>query len=84
MKFYIDNKDYFYWNKISINKLTAVYGCLYYIYFFKNGKSHNVKNTAYIRYNEYKEFWLNNKLYGTTNHFTKQSWRKFVKLQAFL
>ncbi len=84
MKFYIDNKDYFYSNKISINKLTAVYGYLYYIYFFKNGKRHNTKNTAYIRYNGYKEYWLNNKRYGTINHFTKQSWRKFVKLQAFL
>jgi hypothetical protein len=80
MKFYRDIN----WNKIINNKLTAIY-LDYNIYFYKDGKIHNSKNVAYIRYdNRYKEFYLNGKLYGNQDTFTKESWRRFVKLQVFL
>ena len=86
MKFYRDRDTYRYWHIIENNKLSAIF---YYdftkaVSFFKNGKIHNNKNAAYIAKSGYKQFCLNDKRYGTTNHFTKQSWRKFVKLQAFL
>jgi hypothetical protein len=42
------------------------------------------KNAAYINYNGYQQFHLNGKLYGDSYTFDKESWRKFVKLQAFL
>ncbi len=86
MKFYIDKykNNIYYWNKIKNNKLTAVYLNSYnYTWFFKNGKLHNNKNAAYIL-NRYKEFHLNDIYCGYNKDFTKHSWRKFVKLQAFL
>ncbi len=52
--------------------------------FYKNGMFHNAKNASNIILNRQKSFWLNNKYYGNENTFTKQSWRRFVKLQAFL
>jgi frataxin-like iron-binding protein CyaY len=73
--------------KIINNKLTAIYSFnhkAYHIQFYKNGERHNSKNAAYIDYNGYKEFWLNSKKYGYEYDFTKQSWRRFVKLQFFL
>jgi hypothetical protein len=98
MKFYIynyknninTNTDYF--NKIKNNKLTAIYFDLNYLgrrlyfqtHFFKDGIAHNIKNASIIADNGYKGFYLNNKRYGDQDNFTKQSWRKFVKLQAFL
>lgn len=81
MKFY----RYFNYNKARINKLTAIYSNdNYYVLFYKNGKFHNAKNASNIILNGQKSFWLNDKLYGTEENFTKKSWRKFVKLQAFL
>jgi hypothetical protein len=68
---------------IIFNKLTCVYSNQYDVEFYYNGKIHNNKNAAFIS-NKYKEFRLNGKYYGNTNDFTKQSWRRFVKLQAFL
>jgi hypothetical protein len=82
MKFYKDKYSYGYCDKIINNNLTIMYSNIY-IYFYKNGKNHNTKNAAFIS-NKYKEFRLNGKYYGNTNDFTKQSWRRFVKLQAFL
>jgi hypothetical protein len=82
MKFYNDNKGYFGWNKIAINKLTAIY-CNNSIYFFKNGEKHNAKNAAYIRHSGYNSFYLNGKLYGFKYNFTKNSWRRFVKMEIF-
>jgi hypothetical protein len=76
-------------NIIENNKLTAIYSSEFDVTFFKNGKYHNAKNAAYIHDSSYKQFCLNGKYYGDNNtsnqnYFTKQSWRKFIKLQAFL
>jgi hypothetical protein len=85
MKFYRDINNYSFWNKIINNNLTAVYCRDNIIIFFKNGKQFNSKNAAYIdNDNGYKQFHLNNKLYGNNRDFTKESWRRFVKLQAFI
>ena len=72
------------WNKIKDNKLTTIYYNGFAVRFYKNGICHNNKNAALIRFKGHKEFVLNNKLYGYHDSFTKESWRKFVKLQAFL
>ncbi len=89
MKFYVDQHKAFYLYKIISKELTAIYNNLLIlkIQFFKSGLINNEKNaaitsnvTGYI----FKQFWLNNKSYGDENDFTKQSWRKFVKLQVFL
>jgi hypothetical protein len=84
MKFYKeDSVNFFYWDKIKNNKLSVIYFS-HNIWFFKNGKMYNNKNASYIRFDGYKKFYLNNNFYGDNNDFTKKSWRKFVKLQAFL
>ena len=83
MKFYKDNNDWRYRDKIRRNKLTAIYTNNIIIAFLKNGKYHNSKNAAYISTYGTKEFFLNDKYYRT-NTFTKLSWRKFAKLQVFL
>ena len=87
MKFYSENKKY-YDRKIELLKLTAIYCCYnkttLCVIFFKNGLPHNSKDGAYIDDNRYKAFYLNGKYYGNENSFTKELWRKFVKLQAFL
>jgi hypothetical protein len=83
MKFYKSNSYYGpYLDKILYNKLNAIYS-YYSVLFFKNGKEYNDKNAAYIS-NKIKQFNLNDKFYGTEKDFTKQSWRKFVKLRTFL
>ena len=98
MKFYREDHNWFnyIYNKIKNNKLTAVYYYfspfhnlkLYRIEFFKDGKHHNNKNAAFIKFDTYKGFWLNDKCYGfSTNFSTKHSWRKFVrelKLKVFI
>jgi hypothetical protein len=81
---YFDNTKFF--NKIKHDKLSAIY---YFddVRFFKNGQLHNSKNASYFGYNKlngFKQFILNGKHYGTNYTFTKSSWRKFAKLQAFL
>jgi hypothetical protein len=85
MKFYKYNDDYYsFFYKIIDNNLTAIYyGSSLEVDFYKNGKVHNCKNAAVIA-DPYKGFYLNGKMYGTQISFTKKSWRKFVKLQAFL
>jgi|LakMenEpi03Aug12_release.lakeMendotaPanAssembly.Ray.scaffolds.fasta_scaffold4384521_1 hypothetical protein len=86
MKFYRNNKNnnYFLF-KIDISKLNAVYSYkYYYVSFFKNGKEHNSKNASFINNSGEKSFRLNEIWYGSHNDFTKQSWRKFFKLQTFL
>jgi hypothetical protein len=85
MKFYKYNIKIDYWNKIYNEKLTCVFP-----YkkeetdFFNNGKHHNNRNAAYIRFDGFKVFHLNGIFYGFKKDFTKQSWRRFVKLQAFI
>ena len=84
MKFYIDkfNSPYV---KIKNNKLTSVFMSFYKTtMFFKNGKYHNSKNAAIYYIDGIKQFYLNGKYYSNYNSFTRKSWRKFVKLMAFL
>jgi hypothetical protein len=78
MKFYISN----YW-RIRDFKLTAIDFDYYYVRFYENGVL-NKKNRADHHYDNYKKFYLNGKYYGNQDDFTKQSWRHFIKLQAFL
>lgn len=84
MKFYINKNTGHFFEKIVNNKLSAIYYSLYAIRFLKNGNLHNIKNAAYIDNYDSKEFYLNNKCYGYEHHFTKKTWRKFVKLKVFL
>ncbi len=84
MKFYKDGfHENFYWRKINSLKLNSIYNSSFIVWFCANGLFHNNKNASYIT-NTYKGFYLNNKLYGNQDDFTKKSWRKFVKLKAFL
>jgi hypothetical protein len=85
MKFYREKEiSSYYFGKIKNNKFNAIYSKSEYIQFFKNGIYHNTKNADYIHNDGYKEFSLNGKFYGNQDKFTKESWRKFSKLQAFL
>jgi hypothetical protein len=85
MKFYKDKNNSLYClDKIESNNLTAI--CIDFLFntnFYKNGKIHNIKNAAYIN-GIYKDYYLNNEFYGNQNKFNKRSWRKLVKLMAFL
>jgi hypothetical protein len=82
MKFYRVT-NYIYWSKFINSKLNAIY-CDANIRFLKNGKHHNTKNAAFINYKGDKQFILNGKFYGNQINFTKESWRRFVKLNVFL
>jgi hypothetical protein len=82
MKFYNGNNNLYYWSIISNNQLTAIHYDSYRIRFFKNGKIHNNKNASFID-NIIKAFYLNGNFYGNNTDFTKESWRRFVKLQVF-
>ena len=85
MKFYKYKHFENYLNIIFYYKLNAIYsyqsGTLA---FYKNGQLHNAKNAAYIAFNGYKQFILNDKYYDSKNKFTKESWRRFVKMQIFI
>jgi hypothetical protein len=84
MKFYRDKFRWKYWHKIIDNKLTAIYVDKHTLSFYKNGKLHNTKNFAYyIEYNGLKEFSLNDAVFGYSKDFTKESWRRFVRMQIF-
>jgi hypothetical protein len=91
MKFYKEDPDYdeIYYEIIS-NKFTAIISsknlatndsC---VYFFKKGLLHNNKNAAYIDEKKRQQFCLNDKCYGHKDDFAKESWRRFVKMQAFI
>ena len=55
------------------------------VYFIKKHSLHNVKNAALIsKYLKVKEYYLNGNFYGNNTDFTKESWRRFCKLKAFL
>ena len=89
MKFYNDKNNYLYWFKtfdyITQNKLSAIY--MYdknSIAFYINGILHNKRNAAVQSILKGSEYYLNDKCYGTEDDFTKKSWRRFIKLQAFL
>ncbi len=81
MKFYRD-RNFYYWIKIVDHELTAIH-CEKGVRFVKNGNFHNNKNAAYVTNYGSKQFCLNHISYGY-NNFTKQSWRRFVKMQVFL
>ena len=84
MKFYGSEYDNYYLDKIYDNKLNAIYFDSHGIRFFKNGIWHNPKNASYVFKNGNKIFCLNNYDYGNEYDFTKESWRRFVKMQVFL
>ena len=84
MKFYKSKKDIYSLIFIKTNKLTAIYVDYFAVDFFKDGLRHNIKNATCIGLDGYKSFYLNNKCYGDEDDFTKESWRKFVKLKVFL
>jgi hypothetical protein len=85
MKFYRDKKLFAYWSKIINNRLSAIHiNQNKSVRFLKNGSYHNLKNASFIRYDKYNAFCLNGKAYGYNTDFTKESWRRFVKLRAFL
>ena len=92
MKFYLDQFKALNLSKIIVNKLTAIYVNLFTteMQFFKSGIVNNEKNAAQLFEIEYgyrygdKEFVLNGICYGCEDDFTKQTWRRFVKLKAFL
>lgn len=84
MKFYKDNSNIISFKIMKNNILTYIYCNEITVKFIKNGKNHNYKNMGYINNNNIKWFYLHGKHYGNQNDFTKSSWRKFVKLQAFL
>jgi hypothetical protein len=79
MKFYKNNFYY----KIISNKLTSIYVDKNTLSFYKNGNLHNSKNVAYKNNNGYKEFVLNDIVFGYSKDFTKKSWRRFVNMQVF-
>ncbi len=85
MKFYRDKINNYYLNKIYVNNLSAIYfdNEDEEILFYSNGYLHNVKNAAYVT-KSWKSFYLNGKFYGYHTDFTKETWRRFVKLQVFL
>jgi len=87
MKFYNCKGNRNYLDKIEKYELTAIFyktNKNFYIQFFKNGQYHNSKNADYIDSKGNRFFSLNYKFYGDEKTFTKHSWRKFVKLKAFL
>jgi hypothetical protein len=84
MKFYRENSNNFLKTIIYHSTLTCVYNYNSFVFFYKNSKKHNSKNAAYIDYNGYKAFCLNDKFYGNERKFTKLSWRRFVKMQVLL
>ncbi len=92
MKFYKNN------NNKKNNYKTYITQNLSEIIFRKDGMWHNEKDASYIGSitqfwdsdkgklveNCHKLFYLNGKFYGNENDFNKKSWRRFVKLKAFL
>jgi hypothetical protein len=85
MKFYRDLIYRYYYANLLNSDNTAIYCNENYMFFYKNGEFHNSKNATYIDFtSKQRSFRLKNKYYGREGDFTKESWRKFVKLRAFL
>jgi hypothetical protein len=85
MKFYKDQSKnhFYYYDIICFNNLDAIYYDNSYVIFLKNGVESNNKNSSVIYNNGMKTFCLNGITYGYENDFTKQSWRRFIKMQVF-
>ena len=79
-----DYKANIFWDIIVIERLTAIHNSFFMVRFYKNGRLHNSKNAAVINDYGYREFRLNGNWYNLNKIFTKESWRRFVKLQTFL
>ena len=79
-----NDKANIFWDLIIVGKLTAIHNGFLMVTFYKNGRLHNTKNAAYIYGNKQKQFCLNDKRYVNQKKFTKESWRRFVKIQVFL
>ena len=71
---YSNYNTYIYVNKIRFNNLNAIFHDYYEVIFSKNAAIYSESSG--------KNFWLYDMNYS--NEFTKESWRKFVKLKAFL
>jgi hypothetical protein len=59
MKFYREKTIYgYYWSKIQDNNLTAIYFDYnsVFIFFYKKGCRHNIKNASYINIYSKKDF----------------------------
>jgi hypothetical protein len=84
MKFYRKTEQHLFNGTFADEKLIYICSTYYFVDFCKNNTYHNTKNAAYVHDSSYKEFYLNGKCYGTNNDFTKNLWRKFVKMQVFL
>ncbi len=83
MKFY-KFTDYNQLLKLVNNKFPFIYHYTKFYTAFYNNDFHNIKNAAVI-YNDGKKcFYLKGRCYGYECNFTKELWRKFIKLQAFL
>jgi hypothetical protein len=85
MKFYNDKYSNisYYWNKIMTFEIEGIINSVGITWIFKNGVLNNTKNAS-VSDGKNKSFYLNGRFYGYGLDFTKQSWRRFVKLQAFL
>mgnify|MGYP007069476646 CR=1 FL=1 len=79
-----NDKANIFWDLIIVGKLTAIHNGFLMVRFYKNGRLHNTKNAACTDDYAYREFRLNGNWYSVNKNFTKESWRRFVKLQAFL
>ena len=93
MKFYRDKYaeydlvaafDDKYYSQINDKQLNAIYHNPIKVEFLKNGLDYNTKNAAIVYINGYKRYCLHDIIYGDSTKFTKQSWRRFVKLQILL
>lgn len=84
MKFYKKTSQALLNETFFNEKITNICSTYYSVEFCKNDMYHNTKNAAYVHNSCYKEFYLNGEFYGTEKYFTKKSWRKFVKMQAFI
>jgi hypothetical protein len=82
----------FYTKHVINNKIKAIISCKVIgeqaieveVTFFDKGEFHNNKNAAIYWSDKYKDFYLKSKSYGSAKTYTKQSWRRFVKMQTFL
>jgi hypothetical protein len=88
MKFYKYN-DFNQLLKLVNNKFPFIYNYTkFYTAFYNDGAFHNIKNASYIQFDGIKYFCLNGILYGAQygaqSDYTKESWRRFTKLKAFL
>ena len=64
-------------------KFTAIICNENSVAFYLNGKRNNNNNASFF-YKDLKHFYLDGKYMGNQDCYNKSSWRKFIKLSAFL